>query len=290
MARKVTPAQYRQLVRQQQAANKRAVAKVNNAIKKHNRDVKRAVDDYNREVRAHNNRARSNRQRLQREVNRLNSQTSAHRYVTVRASTARLHQTYQRLDSETDLEGWTERENVLADLAEAETANSVHTANALEGNAVDEAPGLESTGLTDELSSLSSDLHNRWVGALFALNPNNPDAARHFCTSSREVVIQLIDLNAPDDVVLLANPGCLKHEGKPARRAKIEYLLNRAGSMRPPLADFVDDDVNDVLDLFKVFNSGTHGDAGKIGLSALRSLKTRVEGAVRFLSALARPS
>jgi hypothetical protein len=41
--------------------------------------------------------------------------------------------------------------------------------------------------------------------------------------------------------------------------------------------------------LFRVFNDGTHGDAGAFDLPSLHALRGRVEGAVRFLSAIARP-
>jgi hypothetical protein len=41
---------------------------------------------------------------------------------------------------------------------------------------------------------------------LFVLSPNNPDAARHFCTIAREVLTSLLDIAAPDSSVLASNP------------------------------------------------------------------------------------
>ncbi|MED7929564.1 hypothetical protein SMD20_35365 [Nonomuraea sp. LP-02] len=166
MPRKVTPAQY------------------NRMVDAYNRKLKQAVNKHNREVRAHNARVRANRQRLNAEIARLNRQHSTTRYVTVQTFTIALHTAYTRVDEQSEL--WNERGQELADLAEAETANSAHVANILLGETVDDAEETEETSLTDELSALSPDLHSRWEGARFAINPRNPDAARHFCTSARE--------------------------------------------------------------------------------------------------------
>jgi hypothetical protein len=38
------------------------------------------------------------------------------------------------------------------------------------------------------------------------------------------------------------------------------------------------------MKLFGEFNKGTHGEAGRFDITALRAIKSRVEGAVRFLS------
>jgi len=196
MPRKVTPAQYKRIVDDYNRKQKQAVDKYNREVTAHNRKVNRAIDDYNREVRAHNARVRSNRQRLAAEISRLNRQRSTIRYITVQTSTIALHTVYSHVDEQSEV--WNERGQELADLAEAETANSAHVANTLLGETAADAEEIEETSLTDELSALSLDLHSRWEGARFAINPRNPDAARHFCTSAREVIVELINMNAPD--------------------------------------------------------------------------------------------
>jgi hypothetical protein len=274
MVRRVSPSQARSMLRQAEAKSRKAI-----------NDLQRAVNNYNREVRAHNARVRANRQRLQSELARLSSQHSTTRYTTTQKSTYTLHTAFRQVEADADY--WDERGQILADLAEAETANSARVANTLLGEAA-ENEELEDTALTDELSVISPDLDQRWRGALFALNPRNPDAARHFCTSSREVIVQMIDLKAPDNAVLTANPGARLPDGRVARREKINYLLTRYGANHPSLGNFVDSDIDDVMNLFKVFNSGTHGEACKLDVPALRALKVRVEGAVRFLSTVIR--
>lgn len=288
MPRKVTPAQYNRMVNEHNRKVKRAVDTYNREVTDYNRKLKRAVDEHNREVRTYNARVRANRQRLNAEIARFNRQRSATRYVTVQTSTIALHTAYAHVDEQS--EGWNARGQELADLAEAETANSAQLANTLLDDAAADADQIEGTSLTDELTSLSLDLHNRWEGARFAINPRNPDAARHFCTSAREVVVKLIDMNAPDAAVLQAKPDCARGpDGKAvARREKIGYLLDLNGAGYETLGDFVEQDVNDVLNLFSQFNKGTHGTAGNFDIPALRVIKYRVENSIRFLSTLVR--
>lgn len=57
---------------------------------------------------------------------------------------------------------------------------------------------------------VSEDLMNRWKGAVYALNPQNPDAARHFCTSTREIFTEFIEFKAPDNAVVQYNPNASK--------------------------------------------------------------------------------
>lgn len=303
MVRKVTPAQFRAQMQQAAAKQRQAVNKYNAAVSKYNAEVKkavathnqneqkrkRAIETYNREVRAHNARVRNNQARLRSELTRLRNQASTPQYTVVRSSSLALGDYYGRVDADADAGHFSEATLGLLDLAEGEAANSARVANSLEGQGA-EADVVEDTDLEDELSSLSSDLDARWRGALYSLSPQNPDAARHFCTSAREVLIQMLDLRAPDADVLAATPGCdVTDKGAPTRRSKIDYLLARYGEAQPSsLGDFVDADVKDVLKLFRTFNDGTHGSAGTFDISTLRALKSRVEGAIRFVSRIIR--
>lgn len=89
-------------------------------------------------------------------------------------------------------------------------------------------------------------------------------------------------------MVLQAKPDCQRGpDGKRvARREKIGYLLNLNGAGYEALGDFVETNVNDVMNLFSQFNKGTHGSAGSFDISALRTIKNRVEDSIRFLSKL----
>ena len=160
--------------------------------------------------------------------------------------------------------------------------------NALLGDAsaADGAPDAPESPLTPILQAISADLGARWKGALFSLSPINPDAARHFCTSAREVIARLLDEHAPDAMVIAAMPNCERtpQRGTPTRRAKIRYFLHRQGLDSDDLADFVENDLKNVVELFEVFNEGTHGAAGTFDLDQLRAVRKRVEDGIMFLS------
>ena len=79
-------------------------------------------------------------------------------------------------------------------------------------------------------------------------------------------------------------PDCEKVlQGTPTRQSKIRFFLCRGNMAEKPLEDFVEEDMKNVLQLFREFNDGTHGTAGRFSLDQLSTIKTRVEHAVEFL-------
>lgn len=307
MARRiVTPSQWNGMVRQAQQRQRQAIDAMNRDIRahnqkvaqavnehnrkarEHNRKVDQAIDTYNREVRAHNARVRADRQRLKSELERLARQAAAPRYVSFRVSVNAVQTAYERLDRVATSGGLDERYNEVLDLSEREAANNAGLMNALlEGGssrAASEPPSAESP-LTAILQAVSADLGNRWRGALFSLNPQNPDAARHFCASAREIIAGILDAKAPDSAVLGALPGCDRTPaGTPTRRSKIRYFLHLKGMNSEELGDFVEADMNNVVELFPVFNKGTHGTAGAFDFAQLHAMRQRVEHAIAFLT------
>lgn len=290
MARRISISQLRSLLRQAQSRQQQAVNKINQGIRRYNQGVRSAVNKYNQEVRAHNARVRAHRQRVRQELTRLSSRLATTRYSTFRVSVQTVHDAYIGYEAQVGVEPDDPRHATLLDLAEREDANSLAVMNALldEERLTDEdSEGLRQTQITDELRVISEDLDSRWRGAVYALSPRNPDAARHFCTSAREVFVQILDLRAPDGEVLRAMPSCDKTQtGEPTRRWKIRYVLSKKGLELETLADFVQRDVENVLELFAVFNSATHGPAGKYDLGKLSAIKTRVEEGLLFLSSI----
>ena len=296
MPRRVTPSQLKSMIRQLDQKQKRAISNYNSAVRSWNREVDRynravghAINDYNREVRAHNMRVRAHRQRLRSQLAKLAGQGSRSRtqYVSYGASVQTLHQAFVRVEASVESGTWGPPGEVLLDLSESETANSVEVLNALladPAETVADLPGLRETSLTHELADISPELHQRWQGALFALDPRNPDAARHFCASSREIFGTVLEAEAPDEYVLRSLPKCPRtSNGKPTRRAKIQFFLQRKGMLHEDLEGFIESDLNNVMSLFEVFNEGTHGTAGKFDLYQLSVIKRRVEDAIRFL-------
>ncbi len=180
------------------------------------------------------------------------------------------------------------RYNRVLDLSERETANSLVVTNRLLGdqNAGDTpVEELEDAELLDNLCRISPDLNDRWKGAVYSLDPENPDAARHFCTSAREIITRILEIKAPDADVFALLPDCeTTDRGKPTRRSKIRYFLRRQRLDENSLEEFVENDMENIVQLFRVFNDGTHGSAGIFDLPQLNAIKTRVEDGIKFLT------
>ncbi len=305
MARHVTPSQYRSMLRQAQSKQRQNVQKLNNdirqyntkrkqAIDAYNRDVrthnarvqasrttrKQAIDAYNRDVRAHNARVRANRTHLQSALQRLAQRTNTVRYTVLHESVSTLSTAYKRLDT-------AGANPFLSDIAEQEATNSVTVLNDLLDDTADSQVSdddLKNTVIANELAHISPDLDRRWHGAIYALNPENPDAARHFCISTREIITEILDTKAPDDDVFARFPDCqTTDKGSPTRRAKIHYCLDRNDSANDELENFINANINNAVILFKELNSGAHGPAGIFSPQQLVSIKTRVEDAIRFM-------
>jgi len=280
MPRRITPSQFRSKLRQLEQKQRQAINNIN-----------RAIDNYNREVRSYNSRVRANRQRLQSELNRLNRQPTTTRrtvHTTYTISVQTLQQTYSRLDQQAETEQWDPLYYRVLDLSERETANSLEVTNRLLGTDTyqeEYAEDLQDAALTNQLREISEDLDDRWRGAVFALDPRNPDAARHFCTSAREIFTQILEVKAPDSEVVNLLPHCeMTPQGKPTRRSKIRFLLHQRGMTEDTLEEFVEQDMDNIVKLFSIFNDGTHGSAGTFDLHQLSAIKKRVENGIVFLA------
>jgi len=290
MARRYSASQIRNEIRQAQQKQTQAINKYNQAVRRYNQGVKNAVNRFNQAVRTHNARVRANRQRIRNESARLSRQsaTTSTRYVVYRTSVETLHQSYARLEDYADSEQLDSRYNRVLDLSERETANSLVVTNSILGDEhAGETPAedLENAKLLDGLRKISPDLDDRWKGAVFSLSPRNPDAARHFCTSAREIVTQILEIKAPDAAVFSLLPNCeTTDRGNPTRRSKIRYFLHRQGMTEDTLEEFVENDMENVVQLFHIFNDGTHGSAGTFDLPQLNAIKTRVEDGIMFLT------
>jgi hypothetical protein len=294
----MTPAQAQAAIKKAQREQKQAIDNYNREVNRYNSAVKKAVNDYNREVRAYNAKARAHnaqvenqRRRLNQEIRRLNSRPASTVLVTYRASVETLTRSYAATEDRLTGRTLSLAERALVDHASEEAANSVYLLNAMDGDG-DPADAttedeLRSPSMQAELSMFSPDLVARWEGALFSLSPSNPDAARHFCTSAREVLISMLDIAAPDSSVATADPGCDRTEnGFPTRRAKVRYLLSRKGVTEQSIENLIEADMDNVLTLFRSFNQGTHGLAGRFTITQLSAMRARVESAIGFIHTL----
>lgn len=281
MTKKLTPSQFKSKMRQIEQKQKKAINDLNRAINNYNREVKKAVNDYNSAVRKHNANVRRNRQIINNELRKLNTTTTVRTSYTVSSRTMQTH--YEEI-GRVYYEGTsvTPEQDRILDLIELEQANSLVTENYIEGDSTpEESP--EDIEIGNKLSLVSEDLNNRWQGAVFSLNPSNPDATRHFCTSTREIFTEFLEIKAPDEKVFAYNPQCAKTEqGNATRREKIKYMM-RNTNMDESVISFVEADIKNVLELNRLLSGGTHGPAGKFSFEKLLQVKKRVEQGINFL-------
>lgn len=277
------------------AHNRQVVAQVNRQIDTYNRKVKQevarhnqqariAVSKYNQSVRTHNSRVTADRQRMRTSASTIRVRTVSTSYAAFGESTATLHERQQDLANSV---GSSTTFSQVLEMAERESSNGVAVVEALLDEVVGEAPA-DDTGILNYLTGLSEDLCDRWKGAIYALNPINPDAARHFCTSAREIFTEILEVWAEDAEVEDADPRCDRTpQGKPTRKAKIRYLLQKKGMLNDKLEDFIETDITNIVQLFFVFNQATHGTAGKHDITKLKAIRKRVEDGIMFLATIA---
>lgn len=280
MAKHFNSSQFRSKLRQIENKQRQAINNLNRGIRQYNNNVKRAVSNYNSAVRQYNSTVRRNRQIINSNIHKLNSATFS---ITFNSSLSVMQQRYYTVNEVyDDYSSVTPRQNTILDLVEQEQANSVVIAQIIE----DPNQQIENTAdieIGDKLMNVSVDLNNRWRGAIYSLNPQNPDAARHFCTSAREIFTEFIELKAPDNEVFEYNPCCEKTErGNATRREKIRYMMRNL-QMDACVADFAEADITNILELFHILSDGTHGEAGRIDMTTLLQVKKRVEQGINFL-------
>lgn len=243
--------------------------------------LKNSVNNYNRAVRQYNSNVRNYRNKIQRELNRLNSNCSikSHYYI----STKLLDETYTKVSNL--FENGDIEEN-LFNAIENENANNLELSNVVLNNEEVENYDVEidESNISSKLINISEDLDDRWRGALFSLNPNNPEAARHFCTSTREILKVLIDDGIKDDEVVLQNPQCEKTNfGTPTRKEKIKYAMNKKGIDNSLVVEFTDENIQNTVSLINELSNGTHGHSSRYSLNQLKSFKKRFEDSINFI-------
>lgn len=289
MARKFNSSQFKSKLQQLQNKQKQAIREYNHAVNDYNRKFKTAVNNYNHAVRTHNANVYRNRTIIMNQLRQLQSSTTTSQVrYSYRTSSLAMNNSYNDVIVVSDnLENLSPQQEFIYDLVEQEHANNLATANAILEDNEPEPFTEQDLAIGNQLAVISDDLDARWKGAVFSLNPANPDATRHFCTSAREIFTEVIEIKAPDKVVFAANPYCEKTDrGNATRRAKINYLLSRKG-LDVSIGQFAEDDITNILELFHVLSDGTHGISGMYSMAKLSLIKKRVESGIVFLCNIA---
>lgn len=266
-----------QLKSQMRQAQRKAERQMQSEI---NRATRKYENEMNRERQKYNAAVRHNQQLINCEIDKLKSHTTAQSdYLASIYAMYRLYTIVRNFYTDNNI---TSEQDYIINLVEQEQVNGLITANVVEYRDFP-TESIKDEEIGDELLLVSKDLYNRWQGAIYALNPLNPDAARHFCTSVRQIFTDFIESKAPDAEVFAYKPDAERtKQGNATRKEKIRYMM-RDLEMEDCVVDFADADIQNILELFFIFNGATHGEAGKYEFAALLQVKKRVEQGIHFL-------
>ncbi len=290
MAQKINISQLKSKIRQIENKQRQAINKYNSEVRRVNQNLRTAINHYNNIVRQHNAKVLQNRRKIEAELRKLSTSvvtsTTSSYMVTVRE----MNNSYQRVANDYDsLQNSNSFVEQFYENSEKENANNLQTANILNSadDAVFQLDENENT-IGNKLNLISTDLNDRWKGAVFSLHPENPDATRHFCTSAREIFTEIFKQKAPDSTIFELYPNCAKTQnGTPTYKAKIKYFLDKKGLENDNAVDFANENIKNVVELIRELSGGTHGQAGKYSINKLKVIKTRVEGCLTFLCDIA---
>lgn len=136
--------------------------------------------------------------------------------------------------------------------------------------------------LERNLPRIHSDLFNLWDGANQALTSPNPDRVRHFCSSFRELMTNVLHHLSPDDGVKKwsSNPSFYR-DGRPTREARLMYICRDINM--GPFQKFVQKDVAATIEFIDLFHEGTHKIKSSFTEEQLLALKAKAESTLAFL-------
>ncbi len=137
--------------------------------------------------------------------------------------------------------------------------------------------------LTTLLPKLNPDLLNIWLGAKQTLESDNVERVRHFTTSIRELVTQVLHSLSPDQDVVKWTPNPIEHiqNGKPTRKARLLYIYRDVNN--DYFKSFIEADIKATLQFIDLFQEGTHSVKSKLTEKQLLTIKIKTESTLKYL-------
>ncbi|OKH42917.1 hypothetical protein NIES2101_31895 [Calothrix sp. HK-06] len=176
---------------------------------------------------------------------------------------------------------------VLESVSAAESDAEV-SQKELELEQTKESLKIEILGQQEEFEQLLitagwQDLVRMWQGANAVLNStNNPDYVRHFGTSLRELLTQVIQRLSPDkEIKKWTEDKNHFHNGSPTRKARLLYISRSINHNN--FSDFLEEDVDSTLELISSFNRATHAPTPPFSHTQLLTMQARLRAIVNFL-------
>ncbi len=138
------------------------------------------------------------------------------------------------------------------------------------------------SAIEELLGKLNVELKVLLHGARQSLESTNPDKVRHFATSLRELFTHVLHTLSPDDQVKNWSKSPTHYDrGKPTRRARLLYICRSLN--HDPFSDFLEKDIDAVLEFLKLFQRGTHEITPPYTDLQLKMMLRRMESTLRFL-------
>ncbi|MEW5800264.1 MAG: hypothetical protein AB1728_14795, partial [Bacteroidota bacterium] len=163
--------------------------------------------------------------------------------------------------------------------------DSIATINKL----VNRVEEINSSTFEKAIVSLNPSFANVWYGALQSIETENPEKARHFLVSLRELFTRILKALAPDEKIRKwSNDASLYQNDKPTRKARILYLNREINSTE--LSSFIEKDIDSILEFWTILQKGTHSIDFKLTDRQLNGIKLRFESTVKFLIDIERQS
>jgi len=137
--------------------------------------------------------------------------------------------------------------------------------------------------LTTLLPKLNPDLLNMWLGAKQSLESDNADKVRHFTTSIRELVTQVLHSLSPDQDLIkwTTNPTEHIQNKKPTRKARLLYIYREVNNEH--FTSFIEADIKATLQFIDLFQEGTHAVKSKLTDKQLMTIKMKTESTLKYL-------
>ena len=145
------------------------------------------------------------------------------------------------------------------------------------------------SSLEELIGNLNVELMVLLHGARQSLESINPDKVRHFATSLRELFTHVLHALSPDEKIKnwSSSPDHY-HKGNPTRRARLLYICRSLN--HDPFSDFLEKDIDAVLEFLRLFQRGTHKIVSSYTDFQLKMMLVRMESTLRFLLEIWRES
>jgi len=134
------------------------------------------------------------------------------------------------------------------------------------------------------LPELDPDLMNLWLGAIYALNSDNPDKIRHFTTSLRELFGHVMRIMATDQQMANWDTERMHYDdkGRPTRKGRFLYICRNIEATKKEFTKLMMAEVDSTIMLIDLFQGGTHAIKSKFGPNELKLIQIKAETTLRY--------